>query len=193
LLYFSFLTGCHAELMSVFGNTIDCTSVNQCIFVCESEEEQLSCARVLKSLSLAQGQSGIETMLETADGTISSFADSSLWLGCSSFGNFKLNAKNIDLVQSYLNLGNLVNPANGKIEWPRKNAKRQKVLAYAAQGFNTNARYTEDEVNMKLENIHDDYALLRRVLVVAGRLCRMRDGSEYWLNNEYTHNSRNKG
>jgi len=128
-LYSTFLTGCRAEITSVLDSAIDCTLADRCVFVCSSPEASLDSGSVLKSIFLVQDQSGVETMLETADGTTTKFIDTSLWLGCSSYGVFNLDAENIKLVKHYLSLGNLVNPVSGKIEWPRKNIKRRKVLA----------------------------------------------------------------
>lgn len=183
-LYFTFLSGCYAEFRVLFGSSIDCNSAARCIFVCDAEDEQLNSNSILKSLSLIQGRSKIETMLETVDGRMHKFTDTSLWIGCSSFGDFYLNKDNIVLLRCYLDLGNLVDPVNGKIKWPRKSEKRQKVLAYVALIFEPHVRYSENEINECLRLLHDDYALLRRELVVGEFLRRMKDGSAYWLNDE---------
>ena len=61
---------------------------------------------------------------------------------------------------------------------PTKRAKRLVVLDHLAQAFEPGRRYTEAEVSARLEQVHPDYAALRRYLVDDQFLAR--EGGEYW-------------
>ncbi|MEU8898637.1 DUF2087 domain-containing protein [Nocardia sp. NPDC048505] len=64
----------------------------------------------------------------------------------------------------------------------RRRPVREMLLSFIARTrFEPNVFYTEQQVNERLAAIFDDYAALRRYLVVGGRLDRTRDGSRYWL------------
>jgi hypothetical protein len=63
---------------------------------------------------------------------------------------------------------------------PAQPAKRQVILDYLINAFSFEANYKEKEVNMILAHFHPDTAALRRALVDAGMLARVRDGSRYW-------------
>lgn len=68
---------------------------------------------------------------------------------------------------------------DGRIERiPSARSKRLVVLDWLAQEFEPGRRYTEAEVNAKLEARHPDYAALRRYLVDEEFLAR--EGGEYW-------------
>lgn len=69
-------------------------------------------------------------------------------------------------------------------QWPAKHARKQEVLLYLAEKFDAGRDYAESDVNGILNQWHTfgDYFLLRRALVEAGYLCRLRDGSRYWKN-----------
>ncbi len=184
-LYFSLIAGVYAELKIVFGNSFDDTLVRRCVFVTSNPDDYLDSGRILKSVSLTPTQADVDTLLETTDGETCKYGDASLWLGCGAYGKFHLGSRNLSQLEVFLNMGELVNPENGKVLWPRKMAKRKKVLDYVSRVFENKAKYSEDEVNKRLSLFHDDYALLRRELVVAGNLSRMKDGSSYWLSEEH--------
>ena len=61
---------------------------------------------------------------------------------------------------------------------PAKRSRRLVVLDHAAQLFEVGVRYSETEVNLKLRQLYDDYAALRRYLVDEQMLSR--DHGEYW-------------
>lgn len=65
---------------------------------------------------------------------------------------------------------------------PAKKEKRDCVLAYLAEKFESGRDYTEKEVNTILSAWHtfDDFFLLRRELVDHKLLRRERNGSRYW-------------
>jgi hypothetical protein len=64
------------------------------------------------------------------------------------------------------------------VTFPAKRSRRLVLLNHAAQMFDVGVRYREGEVNLKLRNLHEDYAALRRYLVDEGFLSR--DHGEYW-------------
>ncbi|MFH8614555.1 DUF2087 domain-containing protein [Streptomyces sp. NPDC017979] len=67
------------------------------------------------------------------------------------------------------------------VTMPRKAARREQLLTHLAETlFEADAEYGEPEVNERLSAVYDDYALLRRDLVEAGKLRRHRDGCTYW-------------
>lgn len=71
----------------------------------------------------------------------------------------------------------------GKIKiWPVKKDMKLEILKYLATKFETNHYYKEKEINAIIEQWHSfgDYFLLRRGLVDYKLLCRTRDGSKYW-------------
>lgn len=61
---------------------------------------------------------------------------------------------------------------------PAKRSRRLVLLDHIAQMFEVGVRYQEGEVNLKLRNLHEDYAALRRYLVDEGFLSR--EHGEYW-------------
>ena len=67
---------------------------------------------------------------------------------------------------------------NGRLETiPAARDRRQALLAYVAERFETGREYGEDEVNRILQAVHTDHATLRRYLVDAGLL--RREGGVY--------------
>jgi len=56
--------------------------------------------------------------------------------------------------------------------------KREAILRYLVEQFETNRQYPEREVNEIIGRLHDDYATLRRALVDSQRLAR--DHEVYW-------------
>ena len=65
---------------------------------------------------------------------------------------------------------------------PARGEAKRAVLAYLAEKFSCDRDYTQKEVNAIISNWHTfgDYFLLRRELIDAEFLCRVRDGSRYW-------------
>jgi hypothetical protein len=66
---------------------------------------------------------------------------------------------------------------------PRSEKKKIIILQYVVLKFQRNERYTEKEVNEIISSMHDDFAALRRYLIVYGFMARENDGSVYWANN----------
>ncbi len=64
------------------------------------------------------------------------------------------------------------------VTMPAKRARRLVVLNHVAQLFEVGVRYEEGEVNLRLRNLREDYAALRRYLVDEGFLDR--DHGMYW-------------
>ena len=66
-------------------------------------------------------------------------------------------------------------------KFPPKEKQRLIILREIARHFEMNKIYTEKEINQILDNLYDDYVLLRRYLIEYGFLERKSDGSQYWL------------
>lgn len=69
-------------------------------------------------------------------------------------------------------------------KFPLKEKQRLAVVRHIAARFPGGRIYTEKEVNGILQEIYDDYAILRRYLIEYGFMDRKPDGSEYWLKAE---------
>lgn len=72
----------------------------------------------------------------------------------------------------------------GKVlQYPSKKTVRPYVLAYIAGKFEMGQKYSEKQVNEVIRNTIDfgDHELIRRELFTYRYLNRLRDGSEYWL------------
>ncbi len=67
-------------------------------------------------------------------------------------------------------------------QFPAKGEAKRAVLTYLAEKFSCGRDYTQKEVNAIISDWHTfgDYYLLRRELIDAGLLGRVRDGSRYW-------------
>ncbi len=69
--------------------------------------------------------------------------------------------------------------------------KRNKIISlfYLATKFEANVSYTEKQINEIIEanHIFQDKWLLRRELINLGLLCRLTDGSKYWLSEKPPH------
>ena len=67
--------------------------------------------------------------------------------------------------------------------FPAKRRNKVISLFYLATKFEPNIYYTEKEINEIIEDNHtfQDKWLLRRELINLGLLCRLTDGSKYWL------------
>ncbi|SFL71172.1 hypothetical protein SAMN04487943_103228 [Gracilibacillus orientalis] len=70
---------------------------------------------------------------------------------------------------------------NGLAKFPPKEKQRLVILREIAQQLNDNHKYSEKEVNQKLEHYYKDYVLIRRYLIDYGLLDRKQDGSQYWV------------
>ncbi len=64
---------------------------------------------------------------------------------------------------------------------PTKEKRRVAILKHLVTFFDTQARYTEKQVNEILVRFHPDCAMLRRNLIEYGFLDRIADGSAYWV------------
>ena len=67
------------------------------------------------------------------------------------------------------------------VELPRSPVRRRAVLTQIAQLFEEGRAYSEAQVNAILNEVHDDYAALRRYMVDFGILERDRRGMQYRL------------
>lgn len=63
---------------------------------------------------------------------------------------------------------------------PSQASQLRIILEYLIQAFTPGWNYTEKEVNTIIRRFHVDVSGLRRDLVDAGLLARVRDGSRYW-------------
>jgi hypothetical protein len=64
------------------------------------------------------------------------------------------------------------------VTMPAKRSRRLVLLNHVAQLFEVGVQYEEGEVNLRLRNLHEDYAALRRYLVDEDFLDR--DHGVYW-------------
>lgn len=62
---------------------------------------------------------------------------------------------------------------------PKKEKHKLQILDIIIQRFKKNKIYTEKEVNENLQQMYDDFAILRRYLVDYDYLRRTNDGSQY--------------
>ena len=69
---------------------------------------------------------------------------------------------------------------------PKKNAKKVQVFQRVANQFELGKEYTEKEVNQRLREIYEDYALLRRYLVDYQYLERDKFGKIYQKCEQHT-------
>lgn len=82
-----------------------------------------------------------------------------------------------DIIQRFLPEG-----INGRLKkFPPKEKQRLIVLREITKRFESNTNYSEKEINQILEDMYDDYVLIRRYLIEYGFLERKSDGSQYWL------------
>ena len=70
--------------------------------------------------------------------------------------------------------------------FPAKRRNKLICLYYLATKFESDMIYTERQINEIIDTNHtfQDKWLLRRELVNLGLLCRLTDGSQYWLSKE---------
>ncbi len=66
-------------------------------------------------------------------------------------------------------------------QFPKKQKKKLVLLHRISGMFNPEKRYTENDVNMILMGVYEDYVMIRRYLIEYGFLNRKPDGSEYWV------------
>jgi len=62
-----------------------------------------------------------------------------------------------------------------------KEKKKVVILAKIAEQFEPGRTYAEKEVNQIIKPIYEDYALIRRYLIMYGYMERTADGASYWL------------
>ena len=76
---------------------------------------------------------------------------------------------------------------NKLIQYPSKRPMRMIALARIAEKFAEDKKYTEKEVNeiIKASIAFSDVELIRRELFQYKFIGRLRDGSEYWLEEEW--------
>ncbi|WP_150284245.1 DUF2087 domain-containing protein [Rummeliibacillus sp. TYF-LIM-RU47] len=67
---------------------------------------------------------------------------------------------------------------------PKKEKNKLQILEIIIQRFKKNKIYTEKEVNENLQQMYDDFAILRRYLVDYDYLRRTNDGSQYTVNSD---------
>jgi len=81
-------------------------------------------------------------------------------------------------------INNFFGNKNGKLQnFPKKEKAKIAVLKYITQnGFKSDMKYTEKEVNEILIGFYEDYAYIRRYLIEYGFLSREADCSLYWVN-----------
>lgn len=80
---------------------------------------------------------------------------------------------------------------NGKlVQYPSKKPMRMIALQRIASEFETDRKYTEKEVNQIIKSCisFTDIELIRREMVESKLIGRLRDGSEYWLEESDTVN-----
>lgn len=80
---------------------------------------------------------------------------------------------------------------NGKlVQYPSKKPMRMIALQRIATEFETDRKYTEKEVNQIIKSCisFTDIELIRREMVESKLIGRLRDGSEYWLEESDTVN-----
>ncbi|MEW4371973.1 DUF2087 domain-containing protein [Paenibacillus kandeliae] len=66
-------------------------------------------------------------------------------------------------------------------EFPRKEKRKIIILRHLLQRFERGRQYTEQEINEQLAAAFDDYATLRRYLIIYGFMDRQEDGRAYWV------------
>ncbi len=77
-------------------------------------------------------------------------------------------------------LSDFIQPDGRVKSIPSQQKKMLVVLGHVAQAFEPGVRYTEKQVNEKLQLVYTDHSSLRRYLIDAGLLQRSSGGKEYW-------------
>lgn len=78
--------------------------------------------------------------------------------------------------------------SNGKlIQYPSKRPMRIIALIKIAEQMDENRKYTEKEINeiIRLHIAFSDIELIRREMFQYKLIGRLRDGSEYWVENDW--------
>ncbi len=65
--------------------------------------------------------------------------------------------------------------------FPKKQKKKLVLLHRIAELFDPEKKYSENDVNMILMRVYEDYVMIRRYLIEYGFLNRKADGSAYWV------------
>lgn len=86
-------------------------------------------------------------------------------------------------IENQKKMTNYYNIDGKLIQYPSKKALRELALGKIATYFESEKKYTEKEVNIIISNhiAFNDIELIRRELIEMRILGRLRDGSEYWL------------
>ncbi len=77
-------------------------------------------------------------------------------------------------------LREFLSPDGAIRDFPVQAKKLRVILRYALRTFEPGQRYSEKEVNARLQRLHPDSATLRRALVDSGLLQRQASGQAYW-------------
>jgi hypothetical protein len=87
------------------------------------------------------------------------------------------------MTELFSEINNFLDGEGRLTQFPAKVRRKRIVLLYLATKFEPGITYTEKEVNEIIEANHTfhDKWLLRRELINVGLLCRLTDGSMYWL------------
>jgi len=82
-------------------------------------------------------------------------------------------------------LENFLNCKGKIVSWPAKKSIQEEALYYISTKSVPKIMYTEKQVNEIINEWHlfDDYAIIRRELIIKKFLGRNDDGSLYWLEN----------
>lgn len=86
----------------------------------------------------------------------------------------------LDILKAKQTLLISIDPLRIKI-FPAKEKRKYILLGMICLLFDKEKKYTETEVNDILRDVYDDYAILRRYLIIYGFLDRTTNGSSYWL------------
>lgn len=91
-------------------------------------------------------------------------------------------------IQTYHKKLNHYYDSDGRlIQYPSKRPMRILALIKIAEQIDTSRKYTEKEINeiIRLSIAFHDIELIRREMYEYGFLGRLRDGSEYWVENDW--------
>lgn len=65
--------------------------------------------------------------------------------------------------------------------FPGKEKKKIVILMKIAEQFNYGTKYNEKELNDIIKEIYEDFAVIRRYMIMYGFMDRTPDGKSYWL------------
>ena len=92
----------------------------------------------------------------------------------------------MDMTELYSEISKFQDQEGRLTMFPAKRRNKLISLYYLATKFEPDIVYNERQINEIIEANHtfQDKWLLRRELVNIGLLCRLTDGSQYWLSKE---------